>query len=434
VVAQLEPTSHRVLQFDPQGHRMGPIGTLAAQAGLMWGLMWVMGALQDLLIPPAAGVLCLALALGSAMLAPRRVIMEFPISLSILGVFTLSIGSVIWTVDALATQANIRALIPAMMGVVIIGGLLTLRDLMNAIIWTVRLVLVITVAGLVLVPTTRLHAGVESGGVEDYAGWHGFFNHKNNMAAFLVLAIATILVFHRAGIVKWMTLGVIAVLLVGSTSATGLSAGVFVVLAWAWLVVYHTQAREDARNATLLFLISVLGSLAVIGAAFASIQTVTSAYGKDTTFSGRTLIWEATIDAISRRPWLGHGFGALFWRERTSPATAEIWRQVGFENSHAHNGPLDLVLQIGLIGLAVMFVLWVSTAWAGWAAITTQPDLGIWVVCVLSANLLMALSEDVFFGGWFAVFGLMKMLLMRRDESLRRPGWLEQPIDKWAFR
>jgi O-antigen ligase len=379
-------------------------------------------------------MLSLILAFGAMIVAPRRVIMEFPISFSILGIFTVIISSIIWTVDSFATGVALRALIPAMLGVVIVGGLLTLKDVADALIWAVRIGVAVTYIGLIIDPTTRLHVGVESGGVEDYAGWHGYFNHKNNMAAFLVLAIPTILIFHRNGIIKWGTLGAIGVLLVGSTSATGVSAAFFVVVAWVWLTLYHNQAKEDTRDSTLLFLVSVVGALGVIAAALSSIATITSAYGKDTTFSGRTQIWEASFDAFLREPWLGYGFSALFFREQVSPETAEIWRQVGFANSHAHNGPLDTVLQIGLVGLAIFLVLWISTARRGWNAISSQPDLGIWIVAVMSANMLMALSEDAFSAGWIAVFALMKMLLMRRDESLRRPGLREATVSKWAYR
>ncbi len=434
MVAQLEPSSHRVLRYDAQGHRLGPVGTLAAQAALIWGLIWTMGAIQELIIPPALGTIALLLALGAALLAPRRVIMEFPISLSILGIFAISLASITWTVDPVATQASVRALFPAMVGIVIVSGLLTLHDLVEALIWTIRIVLVITVVSLILIPSTRLHVGVESGGVEDYAGWHGLFNHKNNMTEFLVLAIPTILVFHRNGIIKWGTLGVIAILMVGSTSATGFSAGFFVFVAWVWLTIYHSQQKEDRRNSTLLFLSSVVMSLAVVAVALSSIATITSAYGKDTTLSGRTLIWEASIDALMRQPLFGHGYGSLFWRERLSPETAEIWRQVGFDASHAHNGALDLALQVGFVGLAIFAVLWVSTAWKGWQAIALQPDLGIWVVCILSANFLMSLSEDTFYGGWLGVFAMLKTLLMRRDESLRRARWQDGPVNKWAYR
>lgn len=413
---------------------MGAVGTLAAQLALIWGVLWTTGALQDRLLPPALGMLSLLLALGAMIVAPRRVVMEFPVSFSILGIFTIIISSIIWTVDSFATGAALRALIPAMLGIVIVGGLLTLKDVTDALIWAIRIGIAVTYIGLIIDPATRLHVGVESGGVEDYAGWHGYFNHKNNMAAFLVLAIPTILIFHRNGIIKWGTLGAIGVLLVGSTSATGVSAAFFVVVAWVWLTLYHTQAKEDTRDSTLLFLVSVVGALGIIAAALSSIATITSAYGKDTTFSGRTQIWEASFDAFLREPWLGHGFGALFFREQVSPETAEIWRQVGFPNSHAHNGPLDMALQLGLIGLAIFLVLWISIGRRGWNTIATQPDLGIWIVAIVSANLLMALSEDAFSAGWIAIFALMKMLLMRRDESLRRPGLREATVAKWAYR
>jgi O-antigen ligase len=412
---------------------MGPIGTLSAQLGLIWGLMFSMGAVQDLPIPPAAGLLSLMLVLGSALLAPRRVIMEFPISFSILGIFTISIASVMWTIDSAATQANLRALIPSMLAIVIAAGLLTLRDLTDGLIWAIRITLILTLLAIVLLPSARAHTGLESG-VEGYAGWHGFFNHKNNMSAFLVISIPTLLVFHRPGLLKWMTLGTVGVLVVGSSSATGFSSAFFAVAAYVWVRIYQNQSREDTRNSTLLFLASVLGSIGIAAAALTSIATVTSAYGKDTTLSGRTLIWDASLDALARRPWFGHGFGALFWREQQSNETLEIWRQVGFENSHAHNGPLQLALEVGLVGLAIFLVLWVSTFYRGWQALDKQPDIGTWVVCIVSANLLMSLSEDVLSSGWIALFAALKIVLMRREESLRWPSWRAGPIDKWAYR
>ncbi len=416
-------------RFDPQGHQMGPLGTVAAQLSLVAGLLWAMGALGGLLLPPAIGILTIAPALGALLLAPRTVLMEFPVSFSILGIFGITVASIAWSIDPVASAATLKGLIPAMLAVILAGGMLGLRDAADALIWAVRLALVITFVGLAAFPETRAHIGVGGEGL-DYAGWHGFFNHKNNMASFLVLAIPTVLTFSRSALAKWATLGSIGVLLVGSTSATGVSAAFFVTIAWVWLRIY--QSQKDARNSTLLALVSLLGSIGVVAAALSSIATITSAYGKDTSFSGRTVIWEASLDALSRKPWLGHGFGALFWRENLSSETDLIWRQVGFEASHAHNGALDLALQIGLIGLAIFVVLFISTMRMGWQALSTKPDLGVWVVSALSANLLMSFSEDVFFGGWLAVFCLMKMLLMRRPESLYRTSWRDGPISKWA--
>ncbi len=430
VVAMTSSVAARPIQrFDPQGHQMGPLGTIAAQMSLIMGLIWSMGALGGLLLPPTIGILTIAPVLGAFLLAPRSILMQFPISFSILGIYSITIASIAWTIDSVASAASIKGLIPAMLAIMLAGGLLSLRDVADALIWTVQIVLIITFVALLLFPETRAHIGGGANG-DDYAGWHGFFNHKNNMTSFLVLAIPTVLTFSRSAVVKWGTLGLVGILLVGSTSATGVSAAFFAGVAWVWLRIY--QRQEDLRNSTLLALVSLLGSIGIVAAALSSIATITSAYGKDTSFSGRTEIWEASIDALARKPWLGHGFGALFWREGISPETAEIWRQVGFEASHAHNGVLDLGLQIGLVGLAIFTVLFISTMRMGWLVLRTQPHLGIWVVTAMAANLVMSLSEDVFLGGWLATFALMKMLLMRRTESLNRPSYRDGPIPKWA--
>lgn len=421
--------SARKLRFDPQGHQLGPIATIAAQASLILGMGWAFGALAGLFLPPSLSLLTLMPVMGAMVLAPRSTVMQFPVSFSVLGIFSISIASLIWTIDGVNTLLALRGLIPAMLAIILAAGLLTLRDLTDALVWTVWLVLAVTVAALVLDPSTRVHEGGGPTG-DDYAGWHGFFTHKNQMTPFFVLGIPTILTFQKPGILKWTVLGMIGVLMVGSTSATGISAGFFAAVAWVWFRLY--QSQEDTRNSTLLFSMSLVGAIGVVAVGVSSIATITSAYGKDTTFSGRTDIWEASWAAFLERPWLGYGFAGLFGRENLTPKTAAIWRHVGFEASHAHNGALDLALQIGLIGLAIFAVLWISTFRSAWQRLDTLPGFSVWVLSVLAANFVMSLSEDVFFGGWIAAFALMKMMLIRRPEVILRPSYRDGPIAKWA--
>ncbi len=421
---QFAPQKH----FDPQGHRLGPLATLASQGAIVIGLLWVLGAFGELLLPPTIGLLPLFPVLGAMLLAPRSVIMQLPISLSVLGIVTISIASVAWSIDPDATLVNVRSVAPSLIAIPLAAGMLTLRDFTVAMLWTIRIAIVVTIIALILVPSTRFHL---LGGVngEPYPGWHGFFIHKNNMAPFLVMAIPTVLIFDKNPLFKWGTMALIAGLLVGSTSATGVSGAAFAVIAWYWLRTY--QQQSDERDSTLLFMVSLVGSLAVIGGAIASFATITSAYGKDTSLSGRTDIWEASIEALMRRPWLGHGLGGLFWRVDVTSETAEIWRHVGFEASHAHNGALDLALQIGLVGLLIFTVLWVSTFKGAWERLDTSPDLAIWILTVMASNFIIGLSEDVFFGGWIALFCAFNVLLLRRESSLMLPSWRDG-IERWV--
>ncbi len=407
---------------------MGPLGTLASQGAVVLGVLWVFGVMAELILPPSIGLLALFPMIGALLLAPRTLIMQLPISFSILGIVSIPVASLAWTVDATASSVNVRSFIPSIIAIILAAGVLTLRDFTTALLWAIRVAVVVTVVALILMPATRSHVigGVDG---EPYPGWHGLFYHKNKMTPFLAMALPTVLVFDKNPVTKWGTLAVIGALMVGSTSATGISGGFFAVIAWYWLRTY--QKQRDDRDSTLLFMVSLLGLLAVVGGAIASFATITSAYGKDTTLSGRTDIWEASFEALTRRPWLGHGFGALFWQETVSPETAEIWRHVGFEASHAHNGALDLALQIGLVGLLVFSVLWLSVIKTAWSRIHTSPDLSIWILAVLAANFVIGLTEDVFLGGWIAIFAAMKVLLMRRESALMQPSWRDG-IAKWA--
>jgi O-antigen ligase len=424
---QVEGTTPRTTSYDPQGHRMGPVGTLACQFSIVLSLLWMFGALAELILPNTVAIIALLPALGSVFLAPKAVVMRYPVSLSVLALGTIYATSIGWTIDPIATTVSTRSFVPPLVALTLAAGLIPLRDIGQALVWTVRIAVVITIIALVVFPATRTHVSTDAY-LDDYPGWHGFFFHKNKMTPFLVFGSASILAFDRSFFAKWGTLGLIGILFLGSTSATGISAGFLVGVTWIWVRVY--QSQDDLRNSTIFSAMSAVGFLIVIVGSIMSLATITSAYGKELTFSGRTYIWTASVDAIERRPLLGHGVGALFWQEGITPETAEIWRQVGFPNTHAHNGALDLALQLGLVGLAVFAVLWFTTFGQAWRMLRTEPVLAGWVVTVLIAQMFMSLSEDVYLGGWIGVLVMMKVLLMRRPDSLHAPPIGES--SKWA--
>jgi O-antigen ligase len=72
------------------------------------------------------------------------------------------------------------------------------------------------------------------------------------------------------------------------------------------------------------------------------------------TLTGRTILWELTIQAVSERPWLGFGHGVF--RDAIGPFALNM----GFGKGgiiYAHNAWLDAAFTSGYPGLAV-FVLW----------------------------------------------------------------------------
>jgi O-antigen ligase len=71
---------------------------------------------------------------------------------------------------------------------------------------------------------------------------------------------------------------------------------------------------------------------------------------EEVTLTGRTVIWERTLEEASSRPLLGHGFASF-----DSPSLDYIWGV--YRPPHAHNSFVQSYFDLGLVGLAVVLLL-----------------------------------------------------------------------------
>lgn len=69
--------------------------------------------------------------------------------------------------------------------------------------------------------------------------------------------------------------------------------------------------------------------------------------GRSADLTGRTDIWMAAIDAISKSPWVGWGFDD----------NAYLIQTTGMPYGHYHNGYLDLMVRGGTIALGIFFLI-----------------------------------------------------------------------------
>ena len=104
-----------------------------------------------------------------------------------------------------------------------------------------------------------------------------------------------------------------------------------------------------------LFVIFVYGSVSVVlfiaAALIVDSTDVFALIGRDMSFTGRLPLWEMSLQAARVHPLLGYGYNG-FWTD-DSRAVQYIWAMITWKAPSAHNGYLDIVLQIGLIGLVV---------------------------------------------------------------------------------
>ena len=191
--------------------------------------------------------------------------------------------------------------------------------------------------------------------------WVGVADHKNSLGA---LCAFTGIVLVWRGLAKWpkvdwIDAGLVAVavyLLLGSRSST--AAVVFVL--GALLLAVQSLIKGDPRklNRAIVSGLVVLLVLQIIMVFFLNKSLAPvffSAAGRDSTFTGRVPLWQKLIAMGGRKPLVGSGFTS-FWLN--DDRVAEVWRTFTDTPMTAHNGYIDIFLDLGILGLLVaLFVM-----------------------------------------------------------------------------
>jgi len=182
--------------------------------------------------------------------------------------------------------------------------------------------------------------------------WQGIFVHKNilgRISTIGLLIFSYLMTFDKKLNVRWLWIlgfGIAIVALLGSRSTTAQVNAVFVFLTVIGIIL--TAPLRKKRNFLLFLFLMALG-LAIVWILFYSYVDILTALGKNATLTGRIPLWQVIIKAGIRHLWFGWGYSA-FWQGWQGPS-APIWGTILWEPPHAHNGYLDLFLDLGVIGL-----------------------------------------------------------------------------------
>ena len=93
--------------------------------------------------------------------------------------------------------------------------------------------------------------------------------------------------------------------------------------------------------------------------------------GRDATLTGRTDIWKLVI-GMSGNPLLGTGFESFWLGSRAS----RMWQAYYFHPTQAHNGYIEVYLELGWIGIALLASIIVAGYRNALSTFKTNPDLG----------------------------------------------------------
>lgn len=309
----------------------------------------------------------------------------------------------------IATQASI----PLTVCMVLLAGVLPFRHFIRGVLWQFHFTIWFQYFW------TATHYGSSTANYDQITGnisapgWHGSFVHKNTMGPYLVVAVITVLVFERRTWLRRASFTGAALLIVLSQSATSLST-LMVILVMKWWLDRFVVQRGRMRPAFVLLTVFVFIVTAAVGVLL--FPMIVNLYGKDLTFTGRTIIWSASLRVIALRPWTGYGMGGV-WVNPAAQPTKSIIDQLGFIVFHAHNGYIEIMLQLGVVGLALWAMLPLATIIVGSRLLKSSYRIGQWVLLFAIAVLMVSISEVLIYGAWTAVLGLMHAVAQREARA-----------------
>ena len=264
----------------------------------------------------------------------------------------MALMSFLWSdFSALSLQKGITTIQTTYFGVYM-ASRFSLKQQLQMLAWTLGIVAILSVLFTLGFPGAGIEAGANAG------AWRGPFAQKNVLARLAVLGAIVFLLLaldsrrHRYWLWGGLSLSVLLILMTGSKTALLLFLTIVTLLP-----LYKALRRKDTIVIPLVItLVLFVGSIALI--IVGNWENILFGLGRDPTLSGRTTLWEVAIDKIAERPWLGYGYQG-FWQE--GGGAEVIWQAEGYKPPHAHNGFINMALDLGLIGLFLFLMTIVVT-------------------------------------------------------------------------
>jgi len=314
---------------------------------------------------------------------------------------------------------------------------LTLEQQLRLLSWLFRIISILSLACVILFPSYGITDSLEQ-------EWRGVFGFKNILG--VVMAMSVLVEWQLPTNTRWakalnrMALLLSMYLIIRSDSITPL-----VALIGAFLLVQIYQFATLRLGMPLYA--TVVATLFAVLLGFALVvpksEGLAALVGRTTELTGRTEIWRWVIIFIQERPLLGYGY-AGFW---TESASAAIERAIG-QHMYSHNGYLDTILTIGVVGLslAVVFLGTGLKRALDWSA-KGDPGTRLWPLAFLLFFLLYNLTECTIFmpdlqwslcvatvaGSDLTLFGseavLEDELRMTTSEAVSELRWSDKTLD-----
>jgi O-antigen ligase len=231
--------------------------------------------------------------------------------------------------------------------------------------------------------------------------WIGVTTHKNSLGQ--LACISSIFLFwnlfskkYNKNIADVIVFALSAWLLLGSSSAasrTSLGIGIFAVLFFLFLKMI--KKRAVYVRAGVLIIVSSTLLISTISSYFFNRNAFTSTivlFGGDPTLTGRTLLWEEIIKIANEYQPFGKGYGS-FW---IGDLANDLWKKFVWHPGQAHNGYVDVYVDIGLIGLILLSLAIISSYKNIMLMVESKSEYGMFRLLIFSMVIIYNITETSF--------------------------------------
>jgi exopolysaccharide production protein ExoQ len=319
-----------VLASAPGLEEAGETGSPAIRIlGILIGLIAVMRVLMD------------------ANAALRVMVRSWPIWVPV----GVALVSMLWSGDPGLTVRRSAALLLTTVFALFIVTRFDARAIFNLLMVALLAYCVGSLLMIFLVPSIGVHSAADTRFFEHVGAWRGLSAFKNDFGRLVAMAgvvfiVAAVARAHRR------ELYVVAALLAMALTAgsrSGQAVALFgISLVATFYVILLQRLSLKVRSALIFLTLPVLVFVGLVQDIVVSF--VLEALGKDPTLTGRMNIWPAVLTAMQNNLLLGGGYGAG-WGFLVNDYMQEVLgRQIG----HAHNGYLNLIVDLGIVGLTLM--------------------------------------------------------------------------------
>ncbi|AFY82273.1 O-antigen ligase family protein [Oscillatoria acuminata] len=254
-----------------------------------------------------------------------------------------------WSQDPLVTRGHLRDFIGITIFATYVGTRYTLKEQFEMLCLTLGLATFLSMVYGFAKPADGVHPEPIFDGA-----WRGIYNHKNGLGSLMGLSAGFFVLLARSRLCpSWLAwVGSIVSIFLILKAKSGGGRVTFLVLS-VLIPLYGGLRFRSKLIVYFAILVVLIGG--VMGVWFGDNSgLIFESLEKDDTLSGRTPVWELMLETSREHRWLGFGF-KTYWLGFRGPS-AYVWLNSTWRPNYGHNGFMDLLVELGVVGLSVFLL------------------------------------------------------------------------------